>query len=167
MPVRLQPSCNQHDTQQLTPSPANIDNSGSFTWQVPDDIVRGSNYALEIVDDSNEDNTNYTPPFVVESDNNAAPSSASTDSSMSMTATDSAMSTMTDASMTDSSMMTESTASATESSSSMTGSMTTSSTASATDADIQATSAPSEGSASRMTTFGGLFGLVALGAIAL
>jgi len=43
---------------------ANIDNNGAFTWNVPSDIVRGSNYALEIVDDADESNTNYTPPFV-------------------------------------------------------------------------------------------------------
>jgi hypothetical protein len=53
-----------HSNFLLTVLIANIDNNGAFTWNVPSDIVRGSNYALEIVDDADDSNTNYTPPFV-------------------------------------------------------------------------------------------------------
>ncbi|KAI9709247.1 MAG: hypothetical protein M1820_003367 [Bogoriella megaspora] len=58
---------------------SNYDNSGSITWTVPDTVVRGSSYAIEIVDDSNPDsNTNYTPFFVVDSSVTETPSSAAT-----------------------------------------------------------------------------------------
>ncbi|KAJ9623515.1 hypothetical protein H2203_005777 [Taxawa tesnikishii (nom. ined.)] len=49
-----------------------IDNSGSYTWTPSDSITRGSDYTVEIVDDSNPSNTNYTPYFVLESSNTVA-----------------------------------------------------------------------------------------------
>ncbi|KAM0714812.1 hypothetical protein Q7P37_009276 [Cladosporium fusiforme] len=173
-----------------TPIAASIDNSGSFTWEVPEDIVRGSNYALEIVDDSNDENTNYTPPFVIESENNAAPSSASsTDDSSSTTASSTASETDSSSAASETETETDSAVSTVSglfhsSSSSVSamptnssnGTMTTStrSSTSATstsdsDSDDDAqTVAASEGGASRMTTtFAGLLGLVAVGALAL
>ena len=163
-------------------STANIDNNGEFTWNVPSDILRGSNYALEIVDDADESNTNYTPPFVIESDNNT-PSSSSmessmasttmTDSSMTASSTDSMSMTMTDSSMMSS--MTSGTAAMASSAShhasgNSTASMTTSSSTrgstSAPTGDAQDVQ-ESEGGAARTSTFAGLLGLVALGALAL
>lgn len=49
-----------------------IDNSGSYTWTPDQDITRGSDYTLQIVSDDNPDETNYTPYFVVDSDNTVA-----------------------------------------------------------------------------------------------
>ncbi|KAF2773233.1 hypothetical protein EJ03DRAFT_323739 [Teratosphaeria nubilosa] len=46
---------------------SSIANSGNYTWNVPIDIERGSDYTIEIVDDSEPSNTNYTPYFVLES----------------------------------------------------------------------------------------------------
>lgn len=49
-----------------------IDNSGSFTWTPDTDITRGSDYTLQIVDDADPSLSNYSPYFVVESDNTVA-----------------------------------------------------------------------------------------------
>lgn len=38
-----------------------IENSGSFTWTPTNDLTRGSDYTIEIIDDANPSNTNYTP----------------------------------------------------------------------------------------------------------
>ncbi|EME49786.1 hypothetical protein DOTSEDRAFT_40928 [Dothistroma septosporum NZE10] len=56
---------------------ANIANSGSYTWNVPDSIARGSSYTVEIVSDSDPSETNYTPAFVVDSSNTAPVSMSS------------------------------------------------------------------------------------------
>ncbi|KAI4842075.1 hypothetical protein E4T44_07528 [Aureobasidium sp. EXF-8845] len=56
-----------------------LTNSGSYTWNVPSDITRGTDYALEIIDDSNptsSTNTAYTPQFVIESTNTVASSTS-------------------------------------------------------------------------------------------
>ncbi|KAF2229488.1 hypothetical protein EV356DRAFT_510856 [Viridothelium virens] len=47
---------------------SNIQNSGSYGWNVPSDVVKGQ-YTVEIVDDDHPDtNTNFTPFFQVDSD---------------------------------------------------------------------------------------------------
>lgn len=48
---------------------SSIENSGSYTWTPPEETTRGSDYTIEIVDDANEENTNFTPYFVLESEN--------------------------------------------------------------------------------------------------
>ncbi|KAK8213410.1 hypothetical protein M8818_002709 [Zalaria obscura] len=53
---------------------SNIDNGGSYTWTPSSSITRGSDYTIEIVDDAEPTNTNYTPYFVIESDNTVASS---------------------------------------------------------------------------------------------
>lgn len=53
---------------------ANVPNSGSYEWKVPGDITRGSDYAVEIVSDSDESDVNYTGPFVIDSPNTVATS---------------------------------------------------------------------------------------------
>lgn len=53
---------------------ANVPNSGSYDWTVPGDITRGSDYAVEIVSDSDETVVNYTNHFVIESPNTIATS---------------------------------------------------------------------------------------------
>ncbi|KAL0257245.1 hypothetical protein SLS55_008055 [Diplodia seriata] len=44
-----------------------IDNSGSYTWSVPKDVVRGSDYTIEIINDDDPSETNYFPYFVIDS----------------------------------------------------------------------------------------------------
>ncbi|KAK5016678.1 hypothetical protein LTR16_002547 [Cryomyces antarcticus] len=53
-----------------------IPNSGSYTWTPPSDIVRGSDYTIEIVDDTNPSRTNYTPYFVIDSANTVSSGTA-------------------------------------------------------------------------------------------
>ncbi|KAF2718824.1 hypothetical protein K431DRAFT_124620 [Polychaeton citri CBS 116435] len=54
---------------------ANIDNSGSYTWDVPSGTVRGSDYTIEIVSDTDTSEVNYTPPFVIDSNVTGSPTS--------------------------------------------------------------------------------------------
>ncbi|TKA60116.1 hypothetical protein B0A49_10843 [Cryomyces minteri] len=55
---------------------SSIPNSGSYTWTPPSDIVRGSDYTIEIVDDTNPSRTNYTPYFVIDSANTVSSGTA-------------------------------------------------------------------------------------------
>lgn len=69
--------CQRNHT--LTQFPEGLTNSGSYTWNVPSDITRGTDYALEIIDDSNptsSTNTAYTPQFFIESTNTVASSTS-------------------------------------------------------------------------------------------
>ncbi|KAK3113312.1 hypothetical protein LTR53_009529 [Teratosphaeriaceae sp. CCFEE 6253] len=53
---------------------SSIDNSGSYTWTPDSTITRGSDYTIEIVDDSDPTQTNFYPYFVINSDNTVASS---------------------------------------------------------------------------------------------
>lgn len=44
-----------------------LTNSGTYTWMIPSDITRGSDYTVEIVNDANTTDTNFTPYFVIDS----------------------------------------------------------------------------------------------------
>nr|POF12881.1 putative cell wall protein [Quercus suber] len=57
---------------------SNLDNSGSYTWAVPSDTVRGSDYTIEIVSDDDPTATNYWPYFVIDSSVTVATTTAST-----------------------------------------------------------------------------------------
>ncbi|KAK3113020.1 hypothetical protein LTR53_010109 [Teratosphaeriaceae sp. CCFEE 6253] len=48
--------------------------SGSYTWTPDSTITRGSDYTIEIVDDSDPTQTNFYPYFVINSDNTVASS---------------------------------------------------------------------------------------------
>lgn len=48
---------------------SHITNSGEFTWLPSANLPRGSDYTIEIIDDSDTSETNYTPYFVIESTN--------------------------------------------------------------------------------------------------
>lgn len=61
-----------HTINRSHSSIGSIANSGSYTWTPAASITRGSDYAIEIVDDANPSQTNYTPYFVLESDNTVA-----------------------------------------------------------------------------------------------
>lgn len=49
-----------------------IDNSGSFEWTPSNDLTRGSDYTVQIVDDEDPSNTNYTPYFYLDTDTTVA-----------------------------------------------------------------------------------------------
>ncbi|TKA67454.1 hypothetical protein B0A55_08077 [Friedmanniomyces simplex] len=51
---------------------SSIANSGSYSWTPDTHITRGSDYTVEIVSDSDPSQTNYTPYFVLDSDNTVA-----------------------------------------------------------------------------------------------
>ncbi|KAK2740409.1 hypothetical protein FQN57_006149 [Myotisia sp. PD_48] len=55
---------------QITPDSgivlgANLPNSGTFTFVPPARLTGGQEYTIEIIDDDNPDNYNFTPPFTV------------------------------------------------------------------------------------------------------
>ncbi|PSK42161.1 hypothetical protein B9Z65_4075 [Elsinoe australis] len=173
----------QGASSNLNPGTAiasSIPNSGSYTWSVPSDFVRGSDYAVEIVSDTNKDQVNYTPPFVIDS-TNTVPTQLTASSSGTATRTGSSTgsSSATGSSSSGSMTMTGSSSSASGSSTSSgssSGSMTTSgtssrNTASTSGAGFQSSSssvaAQSTGGAPRATAAAGMMGLIALGAMAL
>ncbi|EME87483.1 putative GPI anchored protein [Pseudocercospora fijiensis CIRAD86] len=144
-----------------------IANTGSYTWTPDKDTTRGSDYTIEIVSDSDSSATNYTPYFVLQSDNTVAattsnvtlgaPSSTLSLSTAAVTASPSAFPTtnmsgsMTTMTGTSSGSKTTETARASGSKSS----------ASATG------SATSAAGAARATVMAGMLGAVALGALVL
>ncbi|GAB7342403.1 hypothetical protein MBLNU457_g0617t1 [Dothideomycetes sp. NU457] len=150
---------------------SNIQNSGSYTWQVPASVVRGSDYAVEIVDDSNPSETNYTPYFVIDSSNTVASASSMLSSTVTSGAPSSSLS-LSSASNTLASTHTDSHSASGSSTASRTGSssMMTSTTSGA---PLQTTSAasssarPSGNAAPRASAAAGVMGLIALGAFAL
>ncbi|KAI9728268.1 MAG: hypothetical protein M1834_007761 [Cirrosporium novae-zelandiae] len=165
---------------------SSIPNSGSYTWTVPTSIVRGSDYAIEIISDSDTSETNYTPQFVIDSDNTVNTSSASSASASGSATTGSASTGSTDSvSMTSTGSMTTMTssasvsasASASGSASSASGSKSTasatrsssgssSSTSSSSSSDsTPTTSVPDSGAAMQFKLQGGLLAVM-LGVVA-
>ncbi|THW28945.1 hypothetical protein D6C84_09078 [Aureobasidium pullulans] len=158
-----------------------LTNSGSYTWSVPSDITRGTDYALEIVDDTDPDNVNYTGQFVIESTNTVASSTSYIGQSASSSASSVASSISSSASASRSSAsgsMSSSASSASGSMSSSASSASGSASSSASSASRSMTSsassrAASSSSSAAPTSTGGAmasaipFGLLALGALAL
>ncbi|PLB34071.1 GPI anchored serine-threonine rich family protein [Aspergillus candidus] len=108
---------------------ANIPNSGKYTWDVPEDLEKQPDYAIEIISDDDADKVNYLPRFVVAGatgePSKPTPSSTashSTTEESTSTSTDSSSetpTTMTTTTSTSSSTKSESTTSTTDSSSSV------------------------------------------------
>ncbi|CAC9895386.1 unnamed protein product [Aureobasidium pullulans] len=158
-----------------------LTNSGTYTWSVPSDITRGTDYALEIVDDTDPDNVNYTGQFVIESTNTVASSTSYIGQSASSSASSVASSISSSASASRSSAsgsMSSSASSASGSMSSSASSASGSASSSASSASRSMTSsassrAASSSSSAAPTSTGGAmasaipFGLLALGALAL
>ena len=65
---------------------SHIANDGDFTWLPASNLPRGSDYTIEIIDDADPTQTNYTPYFVLDS-SNVLPSTTATSGSMSSTTT--------------------------------------------------------------------------------
>ncbi|KAF2402724.1 hypothetical protein EJ06DRAFT_307167 [Trichodelitschia bisporula] len=112
---------------------ASVQNSGTYSWTPPSDLPSGTTYAIEIIDDSNKGNVNYTPQFTV--------SGTSGPLSSAVTGTKTASSASTDSASASSS------ASASESSKSASASASSSASASA-----SSSSASESSSASRTAT---------------
>ncbi|KAK6437198.1 hypothetical protein LTR95_006614 [Oleoguttula sp. CCFEE 5521] len=166
------------DLNKGTTIASNIQNSGSYAYNIPSDVTRGSDYTVEIVDDTNSSIYNFTPYFVIESTNTVASSTgavtsgAPTDSVSLSTAsaTDSAtgVTALSTASGSATSSGAMSTGSSTGSSASS-GSMSTRASASATSATASGAVLTSSSAAAgaRQTAIAGMLGIVALGAMAL
>ncbi|KAJ5392285.1 hypothetical protein N7509_007775 [Penicillium cosmopolitanum] len=75
---------------------SNIDNTGSFTWTVPTDLVKGKEYTIEIINDENTDDYNFLPYFTVV----GATGSASTSTAAPTTTTSAESTSTTEASTT-------------------------------------------------------------------
>lgn len=74
----LRPPPNPSQALILIPQIEKIQNSGSYTWSVPSDIVRGSDYTVEIINDDDPSETNYYPYFVIDSTVTVASTTMST-----------------------------------------------------------------------------------------
>ncbi|MCJ1397375.1 SMP-30 gluconolaconase LRE domain protein [Xylographa trunciseda] len=66
---------------------ANLPNTGTYTYTPPTSIVAGNSYTIEISNDQDPTQTNYTPQFDITSDNQPVPSSASASGSASTSMT--------------------------------------------------------------------------------
>ncbi|CAI7674223.1 unnamed protein product [Penicillium pancosmium] len=75
---------------------SNIDNTGSFTWTVPTDLVKGKEYTIEIINDENTNDYNFLPYFTVV----GATGSASTSTAAPTTTTSAESTSTTEASTT-------------------------------------------------------------------
>jgi len=53
-------------------------NSGSYSWAVPDNIETGAHYALQIVDENDPTEFNYTPLFAIEGTERRGPEASTT-----------------------------------------------------------------------------------------
>lgn len=62
-----------------------IANDGSYTWTPAATLPRGSDYSIEIVDDADPTETNYSPYFVLNSSNTVQSTAATSSSSASST----------------------------------------------------------------------------------
>ncbi|KAI4723248.1 hypothetical protein E4T48_00543 [Aureobasidium sp. EXF-10727] len=158
-----------------------ISNSGTYSWSVPSDITRGSDYALEIVDDQDTSKVNYTPQFVIDSTNTVASSTSyisqsASASSAASSGISSANSSASKASSSASASASSASSSASKSESSASGSASSaasSASKSMTSAASSASSRASSASSAAPTSTGGAvasaipYGLLALGALAL
>ncbi|KAI9782116.1 MAG: hypothetical protein M1839_005463 [Geoglossum umbratile] len=137
----------------------NIPNSGSISWTPPSDLVKGSDYAFEIIDDTNSGNSNFTPQFSIDSTNTVSKSATSAVSTSTSVATTSATTTSSAATTS----ATSGTSSATSSSYTSTlATKTTTSTSSSTPS-----STPQAGAAAPVMKVSGGLVLLALGMLAL
>jgi len=145
-----------------------IQNTGSYTWQVPASVTRGSDYTIEIIDDQDPTKTNYSAYFVIESTNTVASSTAVSGSRASSLAQPTTSLSSIAPSSTSSLLIITGTASSSSTLTTTVSSSGTASThASSTSASPSSSSSSSRGSAPRATAMAGMLGMVALGALAL
>lgn len=96
------------DLQPVATIVANVDNDGSYTWSVPEDLPASDEYAIRISYDSNPNNYNYSDRFNFDSDVTGTPTISTASSTEPPTST-----TETESSTTDESSTTESESSTT------------------------------------------------------
>ncbi|KAJ5577834.1 uncharacterized protein N7459_006798 [Penicillium hispanicum] len=160
---------------------SDVDNSGSYTWNVPTDLVANQEYTIEIIDDNDASNYNFLPRFTVtgataSASSNVASSTSSAESttstastSTSSASTTTSTSTSTSSTGTTSTPTTLTTATRTSSSSSSTASTTSSassSSSSSSSATASQTAVPTSNAGMINRVSGGMLAVVA-GAIAL
>ncbi|CEO58593.1 hypothetical protein PMG11_03305 [Penicillium brasilianum] len=150
---------------------SNIDNDGSFTWNVPSDLAYQPDYTIEIIDDQDTSNYNFSPRFTVSgavvattttSASSTSTSATSTSTTVSTTSTSSTSSTKTSTSSSSSSTPTTLTTSSSSASSSSTASSTTQSSTSAASTSASSTTS----AASVPTTNAGVVNRVSGGLLA-
>ncbi|KAJ5728629.1 uncharacterized protein N7483_003137 [Penicillium malachiteum] len=128
---------------------SDYDNTGSYTWDVPSDLVAGREYTVEILDSSDTNDYNFLPYFTVAG---ATASASATATSTSSSSTSTSTSTTSTSTSTSSSSSTTATSTSTSSASSTTlstkTSTKTSTSASSTKASSTATSTSSSSSSS-------------------
>ncbi|KAF7845876.1 hypothetical protein BT93_L0210 [Corymbia citriodora subsp. variegata] len=132
----------------------NISNSGSYTWNVASSIAEGSDYTVEIIDDSDTSQTDYTPHFTITSTVTVASSTSRVTSGASSSSTKSGAAATTSSGHSSSTMATSS---ASKTSSASGTSSTTSAAATQTKNAAAATFIPAAG----------VLGVIAMGAFAL
>ncbi|CAI7615071.1 hypothetical protein N7533_008920 [Penicillium manginii] len=108
---------------------SNIDNTGSFTWTVPKNLVKGKEYTIEIINDDDTSEYNFLPYFTV-----AGATGAASTSTAASTTTEASTTSTTEASTTSTSTSTEATTTTTTEASTTEASTTTTSTAAKTTA---------------------------------
>ncbi|KAJ5180431.1 hypothetical protein N7492_003641 [Penicillium capsulatum] len=136
---------------------SHIKNSGSYTWEVPDDLEKDRQYTVEIINDSDPESYNFAPYFTVAgatgTGSSTATSSASASSSAESTSATSTPESTASASSTDaastttgggSSTMTTMTTTASPSSSSASSTAASSASASSSQSSSAASSSTSE-----------------------
>ncbi|MCJ1448998.1 MAG: hypothetical protein MMC23_009517 [Stictis urceolatum] len=124
-----------------------IHNDGSFTWSVPSNTVEGADYTLEIINDDDASEVNYTGQFVISSPVKAVASSSAAASSSASVASSSAS-----ASESASSASASASASASSSSASASASASASSSASASASSASVSASASASSASKSSS---------------
>ncbi|KAJ6013984.1 hypothetical protein N7540_008575 [Penicillium herquei] len=129
---------------------SDYDNSGSYTWDVPTDLVAGREYTVEILDSSDTDDYNFLPYFTVAGATETASATATKTSSSSTSTSTSTTSTSTSSSSSSSTTATSTTSSTSSSSTTLSTktSTKTSTSASSTKASSTATSTSSSSSTS-------------------
>lgn len=163
------------DLDTLYTIASNVDNTGSYKWDISDKTSTQTSYSIEIQDADNEDSANYSPYFTIldkahQNDVSSSSSSSSGSSTASETSsktkssksksTSDASTTASDASTTSATKMSQTTGS------SSTASDSTKTSSAATTSSSASTSASEDGVAAKPT--GGLLALAAgIGAVAL
>jgi len=182
-------SGNSADLKEGTIIVEGAENSGSYTWTPSNDLTRGSDYTVQIVDDDDPENSNYTPYFYLDTTTTvakvtsmvelAAPSSsiekstaAPTGSATSLTslatlASTQAASTVTDTAASTSTVSETDSASASDSSATPSSADESEASASETASESAAPAEQTGNAGTRNSAMVGLLGVVAIGAFAL
>ncbi|BCS03814.1 GPI anchored serine-threonine rich family protein [Aspergillus luchuensis] len=146
-----------------------IDNSGSYSWTPSADLAARSDYTVEIIDDDNTDDVNYTPRFSVSGATGAVTTSTASSTTSSASSTSSSTDQTSTVSATTLSTTTSSASSSTSTTtaaSNSTVSATSSKTASSSSSNTASSSAATA-SVTTVSTNAGMANQVSIGMMAL